>query len=182
MADMFSPAFEERVGDHISEANRTLEMLGAAALDPSPVCAQFREYAGRLKPYIADISIELDAAMRSGKVILVEAAQGTLLDVDFGTYPFVTSSSTTASGALTGLGLGLGAARDASVIGVVKAFQTRVGSGPFPTELSGDLATCAAPAPIRGTNSARPPAGRAGWAGWTASCCAMLSASTALTN
>ena len=166
MTDMLSPAFDERVGDHISEANRTLEMLGAAALDPAPVCAQFREYAERLKPYIADVSIELDAAMRSGKVILVEAAQGTLLDVDFGTYPFVTSSSTTAPGALTGLGLGLGAARDASVIGVVKAFQTRVGSGPFPTELSGDLATRlrgtgANPWDEFGTTTGRPR--RVGW-------------------
>jgi adenylosuccinate synthase len=140
VADMLSPDFQERVGDHVSEANQTLRMLSAPALDPAPVCAQYREYAERLKPYIADISIELDEAMQVGKTILVEAAQGTLLDLDFGTYPFVTSSSTTAPGALTGLGLGLGAARFASVIGVVKAFQTRVGSGPFPTELTGDLA------------------------------------------
>jgi adenylosuccinate synthase len=140
VADMLSPDFQERVGDHVYEANQTLRMLSAPALDPAPVCAQYREYAERLKPYIADISIELDEAMQAGKTILVEAAQGTLLDLDFGTYPFVTSSSTTAPGAFTGLGLGLGAARFASVIGVVKAFQTRVGSGPFPTELTGDLA------------------------------------------
>ena len=123
-------------------------------------------YAERLKPYIADTSIELDAAMQAGKLILVEAAQGTLLDLDFGTYPFVTSSSTTAPGALTGLGLGLGAARSASVIGVVKAFQTRVGSGPFPTELTGDLATRlrgsgANPWDEYGTTTGRPR--RVGW-------------------
>ena len=140
MADMVSPDFQERVGDHVAETNQTLGMYGAPALEPASVCAQYREYAERLKPYIADTSIELDAAIQAGKGILVESAQGTLLDVDFGTYPFVTSSSTTAPGALTGLGLGLGAARSASVIGVVKAFQTRVGSGPFPTELDGDLA------------------------------------------
>jgi adenylosuccinate synthase len=86
--------------------------------------------------------------------------------VDFGTYPFVTSSSTTAPGALTGLGLGLGAAGDASVIGVVKAFQTRVGSGPFPTEVSGDLAvrlrgTGSNPWDEYGTTTGRPR--RVGW-------------------
>jgi adenylosuccinate synthase len=148
MADMLSPDFYERVGDHVAETNQTLQMYGAPALDPAPVCAQYRQFAERLKPYIADTSIELAEAMQAGKLILVEAAQGTLLDLDFGTYPFVTSSSTTAPGALTGLGLGLGAARTASVIGVVKAFQTRVGSGPFPTELTGDLAMR-----LRGTGS-----------------------------
>jgi adenylosuccinate synthase len=166
VADMFTPDFDERIGDHVAETNRTLNMLDASALDPAPVCAEYRGYAERLKPYIADTSIELDAAMRAGKTVLVEGAQGTLLDVDFGTYPFVTSSSTTAPGALTGLGLGLDAARDACVIGVVKAFQTRVGSGPFPTELSGDLAmrlrgSGANPWDEYGTTTGRPR--RVGW-------------------
>jgi len=166
VADMLAPNFDERIGDHVAETNRTLNMLNASALDPAPVCAEYRGYAERLKPHIADTSIELDAAMRAGKIVLVEGAQGTLLDVDFGTYPFVTSSSTTAPGALTGLGLGLDAARDASVIGVVKAFQTRVGSGPFPTELSGDLAlrlrgTGANPWDEYGTTTGRPR--RVGW-------------------
>ena len=166
VADMLSPDFQERVGDHVAETNQTLRMHNAPVLDPAPVCAQYREFAERLKPYIADTSIELDAAMQAGKNILVEAAQGTLLDLDFGTYPFVTSSSTTAPGALTGLGLGLGAARSASVIGVVKAFQTRVGSGPFPTELAGDLAlrlrgTGANPWDEYGTTTGRPR--RVGW-------------------
>jgi adenylosuccinate synthase len=163
---MLSPDFQERVGDHAAETNQTLHMYGAPALNPAPICAQFREYAERLKPYISDTSIELDAAMQAGQTILVEAAQGTLLDLDFGTYPFVTSSSTTAPGALTGLGLGMGAACSASVIGVVKAFQTRVGSGPFPTELSGDLAmrlrgTGANPWDEYGTTTGR--ARRVGW-------------------
>jgi adenylosuccinate synthase len=166
VADMLSPDFQERVGDHVAETNQTLRMYAAPELDPAPVCAQYREFAERLKPYIADISIELDEAMRAGKTVLVEAAQGTLLDLDFGTYPFVTSSSTTAPGALPGLGLGLGAARNASVIGVVKAFQTRVGSGPFPTELTGDLAlrlrgTGANPWDEYGTTTGR--ARRVGW-------------------
>ena len=166
VADMLSPDFCERVGDHVAETNLTLGMYAAPALDPGPICAQYREYAERLKPYITDTSLELDSAMQAGKTILVEAAQGTLLDLDFGTYPFVTSSSTTAPGALTGLGLGLGVARLASVIGVVKAFQTRVGSGPFPTELTGDLASRlrgsgANPWDEFGTTTGRPR--RVGW-------------------
>ena len=166
VADMLSPDFQERVGDHVAETNLTLRMYAAPELDPAPICAQYREFAGRLRPYVSDTSIELDTAMQAGKLILVEAAQGTLLDLDFGTYPFVTSSSTTAPAALTGLGLGLGAARSASVIGVVKAFQTRVGSGPFPTELSGDLAmrlrgTGTNPWDEYGTTTGRPR--RVGW-------------------
>jgi adenylosuccinate synthase len=166
MADMLSSDFAARVSDHVAETNRALEMLSAPVLDPVPICAQYQEYAGRLQPYIADVSIELDSAIRAGKTLLVEAAQGTLLDLDFGTYPYVTSSSTTAPGALTGLGLGLGAASAARVIGVVKAFQTRVGSGPFPTEISGDLAlrlrgSGANPWDEYGTTTGRPR--RVGW-------------------
>ena len=148
LADMFSPGFDERIGDHVAEANRTLKMYAAPELDPAPISAEYRQYAERLKPYVADVSLELNAAMKASRTILVEGAQGTLLDIDFGTYPFVTSSSTTAAGTLTGLGLGLDAARDAGVVGVVKAFQTRVGSGPFPTELTGDQAVR-----LRGTGS-----------------------------
>jgi adenylosuccinate synthase len=166
VADMFTPDFSERIGDHVAETNRTLKMLGAPELDPAPISAEYREFAERLKPYVADVSIELDAAMKAGKTVLVEGAQGTLLDVHFGTYPFVTSSSTTAPGALTGLGLGLGAAQGAGVIGVVKSFQTRVGSGPFPTELTGDQAvrlrgTGANPWDEYGTTTGRPR--RVGW-------------------
>ena len=148
VADMFAPDFSERIGDHVAETNRTLKMLGAPELDPAPIAAEYREFAERLKPYVADVSIELHAAMKAGQTVLVEGAQGTLLDVDFGTYPFVTSSSTTAPGALPGLGLGLDAAAHAGVVGVVKAFQTRVGSGPFPTELFGEQAVR-----LRGTGS-----------------------------
>jgi adenylosuccinate synthase len=166
VADMLAPDFDERVGDHVAEANRTLGMLAAPGLDPAPVCDQYRDYARRLKPYIADTSIELHDALQAGKTVMAEGAQGTLLDLDFGTYPFVTSSSTTAAGTLTGLGLGLGAGGDARVIGVVKAFQTRVGSGPFPTEVFDDLAlrlrgTGANPWDEYGTTTGRPR--RVGW-------------------
>jgi adenylosuccinate synthase len=166
MADMLSPDFSERVGDQVAQANLTLQMYSAAPLDPAPISARFREYAARLAAYICDPSVELAQALKSGRTVLAEAAQGTLLDLDFGTYPFVTSSSTTASGALAGLGLGLDAARDAVIVGVVKAFQTRVGSGPFPTELSGELAvrlrgTGANPWDEFGTTTGRPR--RVGW-------------------
>jgi adenylosuccinate synthase len=165
-ADMLAPDFCERIGEHIAVANRTLGMLGAPELDSAPVCEQFREYAGRLKPHIADTALELHAALQAGKIILAEGAQGTLLDIDYGTYPFVTSSNTTAPGALTGLGLGLDAIRDVSVIGVVKAFQTRVGTGPFPTEIFDDLAlrlrgTGEHPWDEYGTTTGRPR--RVGW-------------------
>jgi adenylosuccinate synthase len=166
LADILNPDFCERVGDRIAEANTTLRMLGASELDPARVCEEYLAYVVQLKPYIADTSIELHIAMMAGKTVLAEGAQGTLLDVDFGTYPFVTSSSTTAPGALTGLGLGLDAAREVRVIGVVKAFQTRVGSGPFPTEVSGELAlrlrgTGVNPWDEYGTTTGRPR--RVGW-------------------
>jgi adenylosuccinate synthase len=139
-AELLAPDLKQRVADHVREANRALNMLNAPNLDPDPICAEFRAYAGLLRDHIADTSLELDDALRAGKQVIVEGAQGTLLDIDFGTYPFVTSSNTTAPGALTGLGLGLDAAYGARVTGVVKAFQTRVGSGPFPTEVEDALA------------------------------------------
>jgi adenylosuccinate synthase len=166
LADMLDAGFSERVGDHVNEANQTLVMLGADPLDPAPVRELYRGYAEKMKAHIADTSLELSQAMHAGKRILAEGAQGTLLDIDFGTYPFVTSSSTTAPGTLTGLGLGLDAAREACVTGVVKAFQTRVGSGPFPTEVEGELAlrlrgTGENPWDEYGTTTGRPR--RVGW-------------------
>ncbi len=140
LGDMFEHNFLERIGLHIDEANQQLSMLGAPYVNPMQVMDEYRTYAEIIRPYIVDISSELDAALRAGKRVLAEGAQGTLLDIDHGTYPFVTSSNTTAPGTLTGLGLGITAARDATVSGVCKAFQTRVGSGPFPTEVTGDLA------------------------------------------
>ena len=93
------------------------------------------ELLGRGLPYLADVSVYLNAEMDRGKRVLFEGAQGTLLDLDHGTYPFVTSSSSTAGGACTGTGVG--PTRIDSVIGVSKAYATRVGSGPFPTEALG---------------------------------------------
>lgn len=165
-ADMLSADFGERIKDHVLETNRSLGMLGAPVLDPLQVSEECVKVARQLKDHVADTSLEMEEALKAGKTILVEGAQGTLLDIDHGTYPFVTSSNTTAPGALTGLGLGLEAAKSARVVGVVKAFQTRVGSGPFPTEVSGDLAlrlrgTGANPWDEYGTTTGRPR--RVGW-------------------
>jgi adenylosuccinate synthase len=97
------------------------------------VAAQYETYAQRLRPFIADTSLYVDNALRDGKVVLFEGAQATLLDVDHGTYPFVTSSNPVAPHAATGVGIG--ANRIDRVIGVAKAYVTRVGEGPFPSEI-----------------------------------------------
>jgi adenylosuccinate synthase len=166
VADMLEADFIEHLGDHLAAANRTLSALGAPALDIAPILDEYRAYLVRFTPYIVDTSVEMDAALKSGQFILAEGAQGTLLDIDHGTYPFVTSSSTTAPGVLTGLGLGLTAANGATVTGVCKSFQTRVGSGPFPTEVFDDVAlrlrgTGANPWDEYGTTTGR--ARRVGW-------------------
>lgn len=166
MSNLLSADFFERLGAHIEETNESLKALGVSPLDIKPILDDFTNYVLRIRPYITDTALELDAAQRAGKTILAEGAQGTLLDIDHGTYPFVTSSSTVASAALTGLGLGMTAACDARVTGVVKAFQTRVGSGPFPTEVGGELAqrlrgTGANPWDEYGTTTGRPR--RVGW-------------------
>ena len=108
------------------------------ALDVEENVEALLGYARRLAPHLVDGDLLVDEALQAGQPVLAEGAQGTLLDIDHGTYPFVTSSSPTAGGALTGLGVGPSHVR--RVIGVAKAFTSRVGSGPFPTELSGDAA------------------------------------------
>lgn len=149
---------------HINRHNKTLIAYGQDPLDPEPILAEFHGYATRLAPYLAETAALLDTVLRQGKKVLAEGAQGTLLDVDHGTYPFVTSSSPTAGGAMTGLGLGPRSV--GRVIGVAKAFTSRVGSGPFVTELDGDAAvrlrgTGANPWDEYGTTTGRPR--RVGW-------------------
>ena len=101
--------------------------------NPGSVVERFSEFGERLRPMMVDVSRALNQALDEGKTVLFEGAQGTLLDVDHGTYPFVSSSSATAGGACTGTGVG--PTRIDEVIGVAKAYTTRVGNGPFPTEL-----------------------------------------------
>jgi adenylosuccinate synthase len=166
IADMLSPDFGNKLAAHLTDSNKSLVQLGAPALEIQPILDAFKSYAETIAPYVFDISTELALALTEGKSVLAEGAQGTLLDIDHGTYPFVTSSTTTAPGVLTGLGLGLTSAADARVTGVCKAFQTRVGSGPFPTEVFDDLAlrlrgTGANPWDEYGTTTGRPR--RVGW-------------------
>jgi len=114
--------------------NEILEKLyGMPRLDPGEVADDTLRHAERLRPYIADTSLLLDQALRAGKRVLFEGAQGAMLDIDHGTYPFVTSSNPIAGAACTGAGVG--PTRIDHVLGVSKAYVTRVGEGPFPTEL-----------------------------------------------
>jgi adenylosuccinate synthase len=146
--EMLDPlAFRKRIEAHVEEANQTLVGLYRAdPLDPQAVADEYAGYADSLRDFITDTSALVWTALQKGQNVLAEGAQGTLLDIDQGTYPFVTSSNPTAPGVLTGLGIGFGHVR--RVIGVTKAFQTRVGSGPFLTEILGDSATR-----LRGTGS-----------------------------
>lgn len=124
---------------HLDQANRLLETVyGQPGIDIESAVLHFHEHASRIKPYLADTGHLIDSALRQGKRVLAEGAQGTLLDLDHGSYPFVTSSHPTTAGAL--LGLGVGPQYIDRIIGITKAFQTRVGEGPFPTELQGELA------------------------------------------
>jgi len=106
-------------------------------LEASEIIKQYETYAERLAPYVANISIIIDSAIKKGQQILFEGAQGTHLDIDHGTYPFVTSSNTLSGNACCGAGIGPGAITD--VIGIVKAYTTRVGQGPFPAELFDEI-------------------------------------------
>jgi len=128
--------FRRRCSEVVAEKNRIASALfGGAALDPVKLADQCLEFAPQIVPLLADASAYLNAEMDRGKRVLFEGAQGTLLDLDHGTYPFVTSSSASAGGACTGTGVG--PTRIQSVVGVSKAYATRVGSGPFPTEAKG---------------------------------------------
>jgi adenylosuccinate synthase len=135
MADLLDPElFREKLAVNTGEANFLLDRFySAPTVQPDQVYDEYLGYAKKLKKYITDTSLFLNRSIGKNKKILAEGAQGTHLDVDHGTYPFVTSSSPTAGGACTGLGIGPGEITE--VMGIVKAYTTRVGSGPFPTEL-----------------------------------------------
>lgn len=158
-------AFSDQIHAHMHQKNQILEKIyGAETLDAAAVATQYLQYARRLKPYLVDGVVLLDEALRAGKHVLAEGAQGTFLDLDHGTYPFVTSSSPTSGGVLTGLGVGPKYVE--RVIGVTKAFTSRVGSGPFPCELEGEMAlrlrgTGSQPWDEFGTTTGRPR--RVGW-------------------
>tara|TARA_B100000809_G_scaffold131876_1_gene129598 strand:- start:1898 stop:3178 length:1281 start_codon:yes stop_codon:yes gene_type:complete len=124
---------DEMIIERVDENNRVLAAMGAQPVEAAEVVTSYREVARFLAPYISDTVSLLHDAHADGKSILFEGAQGTMLDIDFGTFPYVTSSNATSGGACTGTGIAPNAID--RVIGVVKAYTTRVGAGPFPTEL-----------------------------------------------
>ncbi len=131
-------SLKRAVEQNIDRVNFMLKnYYGAETIDPEILLNSYKRYAERLSPFITDTVSMINHAYDSGKRILLEGAQGTLLDVDHGTYPYVTSSNTIAGGACTGLGLA--PSKIDKVLGIVKAYTTRVGSGPFPTELTDQL-------------------------------------------
>ena len=128
--------FRDKLRKNIEEKNVYLKaILNEKALNFGKIHDSYGRYRERLKSYVADTGLLLDREIRAGKRVLFEGAQGTLLDVDHGTYPYVTSSSTITGGACSGAGVG--PQNIQQVIGISKAYTTRVGSGPFPTELDG---------------------------------------------
>ena len=133
--DLFDESIlRQKVEGALVNKNQVLvKVYNRRELQVDAIADQLLEYAEVLRPYVADTSLLLNNALDAGKVVLLEGGQGTLLDVDHGTYPFVTSSNPTAGGACTGSGIG--PTRITRVIGILKAYTTRVGSGPFPTEL-----------------------------------------------
>jgi adenylosuccinate synthase len=136
--DLTRPArLRELIARNLDEVNPTLTRLGGTPAELEPLFEQALGWGQALGRYLADTSVYLYRQHRQGRDILFEGAQGTLLDVDHGTYPYVTSASTVAAGACTGTGLGPGVVD--TVIGICKAYSTRVGGGPFPTELKGEL-------------------------------------------
>jgi adenylosuccinate synthase len=133
--DLLDPGiFRAKLELALREKNQVLaKVYNRTGIDLDAVCAEYAGYADRLRPHIADTARVLDEALRRDEVVLLEGSQGTLLDVDHGTYPFVTSSNPTAGGACAGSGLG--PTKIDKVVGILKAYTTRVGSGPFVTEL-----------------------------------------------
>ncbi|MFH1007869.1 MAG: adenylosuccinate synthase [Candidatus Latescibacterota bacterium] len=130
--------FQQKLQANLWEKNRMLAALYEhEALEEKPIVEEFLPLGKRITPCVRDVSLFLNRAMAEEKHILFEGAQGTFLDIDHGTYPFVTSSNTTAGGACAGTGVG--PTKIDEVIGVVKSYTTRVGSGPLPTEFEGDF-------------------------------------------
>ena len=128
-----SEVLRSRIERNLEDANRIINAYGGSPLDANEVFDETSLLVERLAPFIADTTLFINRAAREGRAILIEGAQATLLDVDHGTYPFVTSSSTTAGGA--SIGTGLAPHRITGVLGIVRTYTTRVGEGPFPTEM-----------------------------------------------
>lgn len=133
--DLYSPEFENKVKTCLQRYNFLLkEYYNREELDAATIIEQYKKYRDILKPYVTDVSYLVNNAIDEGKSVLAEGAQGLGLDIDFGTYPFVTSSSPSAGGALTGIGVS--PRKVDKIYAIMKAYLTRVGEGPFPTELN----------------------------------------------
>ncbi|MEV4612176.1 adenylosuccinate synthase [Kitasatospora sp. NPDC049258] len=133
--DLFDESIlRQKVEAALHDKNQLLvKLFNRRAIPAELVVEEYLGYADKIRPFLSDTTLVLDEALKANKVVLLEGGQGTLLDVDHGTYPFVTSSNPTAGGACTGAGIG--PTKIDRVIGILKAYTTRVGSGPFPTEL-----------------------------------------------
>jgi adenylosuccinate synthase len=135
VSDLANPAvLEDGVRENVKARNRVIK---DTTLDWQQVYDELLAFGARIKPWVVDASVMLTAAIKAGQAVMFEGAQGTLLDIDHGTYPFVTSSNASAGGVCTGLGVPPKAV--GTVLGVVKAYTTRVGEGPLPTELTGEM-------------------------------------------
>jgi adenylosuccinate synthase len=154
-------AFKEQLTTILEQKNLLLtKVYGVDALSLEEIYQQYTEYGERLKPYVKETTLVLDEALTAGKLVLLEGAQGTLLDPDFGTYPYTTSSSPIAGGA--SIGAGIGPSQMTGILGVFKAYCTRVGGGPFPTELNDETGNMIRErAQEFGTTTGRPR--RCGW-------------------
>ncbi len=137
MEDLISDKFKELLKDNIVNKNIIFKAYGYKEIDFNNVYEEYKEYAKILRPYICDTTTMLHKAIKNNEKILCEGAQATLLDIDFGTYPYVTSSNPTVGGVSTGTGIGARYINE--VVGVIKAYSSRVGEGPYVTELLDDI-------------------------------------------
>ncbi len=136
--DLFDASIlAQKVASALVTKNQLLGAMGVDPIDPATVTEELLAYADRVRPMVVDASLLVNDALDAGQTVLFEGGQATMLDIDHGTYPFVTSSNPTAGGALTGTGVG--PTRIDRVVGVAKAYTTRVGEGPFPTELTDEV-------------------------------------------
>lgn len=129
--------FERKLKQNIEDKNAIISLYGGETLDFDAVYSEYLAYAERMKPFVTDISVRIYKEIKDNKNVLFEGAQGSLLDIDYGTYPYVTSSNTIAGGVCTGAGIGPTVITGA--VGIAKAYTTRVGKGPFPTELEDEM-------------------------------------------
>lgn len=135
---MHKEVFKEKLQANIEAKNDyIIKVLGGEALSFDAIYDEYNKLADRLRPYVEDASVKVYDAIKAGKKVLFEGAQGMLLDIDYGTYPYVTSSNTIAGGVCTGAGIGPTMIN--SAVGIAKAYTTRVGKGPFPTELNDEV-------------------------------------------